>query len=108
MDINHDFEFLYQNRQVPSSNVPFGGPPPLSGQKPPFAHRSSLGTLPSLGRPVDTGLVVVSHNAEPDAVDLFEEVEIIGEVANLVDESTYGRVCQYIHYVTIHFFPALS
>jgi 26S proteasome regulatory subunit N1 len=47
----------------------------------------------------------LSHNAEPDAVDLFEELEIIGEVADLVDENTYGRVCQYmIRYVTVPLF----
>lgn len=39
---------------------------------------------------------LLSHNAEPDAVDLFEEMEIIGDIANLVDENTYGRVCQYM------------
>jgi 26S proteasome regulatory subunit N1 len=39
---------------------------------------------------------LLSHNAEPDAVDLFEEMEIIGDIADLVDENTYGRVCQYM------------
>jgi 26S proteasome regulatory subunit N1 len=48
---------------------------------------------------------LLSHNAEPDAVDLFEEMEIIGDIADLVDENTYGRVCQYIiRYVTVHAF----
>jgi len=60
MDINHDLEFLYQNRRIPSSyDVPFGGPPPLWGQVPPFSSRSGLSTpggLPGLGRPVGLGL----------------------------------------------------
>lgn len=44
---------------------------------------------------------LLSHNAEPDAVDLLEEMEIIADIANLVDENTYGRVCQYmIRYVS--------
>lgn len=48
---------------------------------------------------------LLSHNAEPDAVDLFEEMEIIGDIADLVDENTYGRVCQYmIRYVTVPLF----
>ena len=60
MDINHDLEFLYQNRRIPSSyDMPFGGPPPLWGQAPPFSSRSGLSTpggLPGLGRPVGLGL----------------------------------------------------
>lgn len=48
---------------------------------------------------------LLSHNAEPDAVDLFEEMEIIGDIADMVDENTYGRVCQYmIRYVSIFLF----
>ena len=38
----------------------------------------------------------LDHNAEPDAVDLLEELEIINEITRLVDENTYGRVCQYM------------
>jgi 26S proteasome regulatory subunit N1 len=45
----------------------------------------------------------LDHNAEPDAVDLLEELEIIDEITGLVDKNTYGRVCQYmIRYV---FYP---
>ena len=36
------------------------------------------------------------HNAEPDAVDLLEELEIIDEITCLVDENTYGCVCRYM------------
>jgi len=39
---------------------------------------------------------LLSHNAEPDAVDLLEEMEIIDELTTLVDENTYSRVCQYM------------
>jgi len=39
---------------------------------------------------------LLSHNAEPDAVDLLEEMEIIGDISDLVDENTYSRVCQYM------------
>lgn len=60
MDINHNLEFLYQNRRIPSAyDMPFGGPPPLWGQPSPFSHRSGLATpggLPGLGRPVVMGL----------------------------------------------------
>ncbi|KAF9041306.1 armadillo-type protein [Panaeolus papilionaceus] len=39
---------------------------------------------------------LLGHNAEPDAVDLMEELEIIDEIPQLVDENTYNRVCQYM------------
>lgn len=39
---------------------------------------------------------LLGHNAEPDAVDLLEELEIVDEIAGLVDENTYSRVCQYM------------
>lgn len=43
---------------------------------------------------------LLQHNAEPDAVDLLEELEIADRIAELVDENTYERVCQYmIRYV---------
>ena len=46
----------------------------------------------------------LDHNAEPDAVDLLEELEIINEITGLLDENTYGRVCQYmIRYVFYSF-----
>lgn len=39
---------------------------------------------------------LLNHNAEPDAVDLLEEMEIIDEITGLVDDNTYERVCQYM------------
>jgi hypothetical protein len=46
----------------------------------------------------------LDHNAEPDTVDLLEELEIIIEITRLVDENVYGRVCQYmIRYVFYSF-----
>lgn len=39
---------------------------------------------------------LLQHNAEPDAVDLLEELEIVERIIELVDENTYARVCQYM------------
>ncbi|KAF8999058.1 armadillo-type protein [Cyathus striatus] len=39
---------------------------------------------------------LLGHNAEPDAVDLLEELEVVNEISQLVDENTYSRVCQYM------------
>ncbi|KAK7042997.1 proteasome regulatory particle base subunit [Paramarasmius palmivorus] len=39
---------------------------------------------------------LLSHNAEPDAVDLLQELEIIDEIVPLLDPNTFDRVCQYM------------
>ena len=39
---------------------------------------------------------LLRHNAEPDAVDLLVEVEIVDRIVELVDDSTFGRVCAYM------------
>jgi 26S proteasome regulatory subunit N1 len=39
---------------------------------------------------------LLDHNAEPDAVDLLEELEIIDRIVDLVDANTFGRVAAYM------------
>ncbi|ETW75927.1 hypothetical protein HETIRDRAFT_54132 [Heterobasidion irregulare TC 32-1] len=39
---------------------------------------------------------LLGHNAEPDAVDLLEELEIVDRIPELVDVNTYSRVCAYM------------
>ncbi|KAG7091885.1 hypothetical protein E1B28_008286 [Marasmius oreades] len=41
-------------------------------------------------------IFLLQHNAEPDAVDLLQELEMIGDIVELVDANTYDRVCQYM------------
>ncbi|KAH8117921.1 26S proteasome regulatory complex, non-ATPase subcomplex, Rpn1 subunit [Phellopilus nigrolimitatus] len=36
------------------------------------------------------------HNAEPDAVDLLAELEIVDRLMGLVDDNNYARVCAYM------------
>lgn len=38
----------------------------------------------------------VKHNAEADAVDILSELEMIENIADYLDESSYQRVCLYI------------
>jgi 26S proteasome regulatory subunit N1 len=59
------------------------------------------GTIEDLrGLAKQCALFFLDHNAEPDTVDLLEELEIINGITRLVDEITYGRVYQYmIRYV---------
>lgn len=46
---------------------------------------------------------LLAHNAEPDAVDLLEELEFVDKLIELVDENIYARVCQYmIRYSSIN------
>jgi 26S proteasome regulatory subunit N1 len=57
----------------------------------------SVGTLEDLH---DLALVcakfLLGHNAEPDAVDLLEELEAIDQIVDLVDANTYSRVAAYM------------
>ena len=56
-----------------------------------------VGTLEDLH---DLALVcakfLLEHNAEPDAVDLLEELEAIDRIVDLVDANTYSRVAAYM------------
>jgi 26S proteasome regulatory subunit N1 len=44
----------------------------------------------------ECAVFLIGHNAEPNAVDLLEELEIVDEMAQLVDDNMYNRVCQYM------------
>ena len=39
---------------------------------------------------------LLAHNAEPDTVDLLEELKFLGKLTELVDENTHSRACQYM------------
>ncbi|KAL5525680.1 hypothetical protein ACEPAG_7016 [Sanghuangporus baumii] len=54
----------------------------------------SVEELRSLG--VECAKFLLLHNAEPDAVDLLEELEIADRLTGLVDDNNYARVCQYM------------
>ena len=54
----------------------------------------TIDDLRTLGKKCATFLL--GHNAEPDAVDLLEELEIVDKIVDDVDENTYERVCQYM------------
>ena len=45
----------------------------------------------------DCAKFLLLHNAEPDAVDLLEELEIVDRLITLVDNNNYyARVCRYM------------
>ena len=39
---------------------------------------------------------LLQHNAEPDAVDLLEELEIVERLVEIVGGNTYARVCEHM------------
>jgi len=56
-----------------------------------------VGTIDDLrALTMECAVFLLSHNAEPDAVDLLEEMEVIDRIVDLVDENTYERVCAYM------------
>ncbi|PCH44904.1 26S proteasome regulatory complex non-ATPase subcomplex Rpn1 subunit [Wolfiporia cocos MD-104 SS10] len=56
-----------------------------------------IGTMDALrALAMECATFLLQHNAEPDAVDLLEELEMVDRIAELVDENTYERVCQYM------------
>ncbi|KAI6001568.1 26S proteasome regulatory complex non-ATPase subcomplex Rpn1 subunit [Pisolithus orientalis] len=54
----------------------------------------SIEDLHALG--LECAKFFLGHNAEPDAVDLLVELEIVDRIADLVDINTFGRVCTYM------------
>jgi 26S proteasome regulatory subunit N1 len=87
----------YTIRQEGEEAVP---PPPATegdADKPEPKPAPVPGTIKDLR---DLGLecatFFLGHNAEPDAVDLFVELEIVNRIADLVDANTFSRVCAYM------------
>lgn len=65
--------------------------------KPPKVKFDPVGTIEDLRSLADEcAKFLLHHNAEPDAVDLLQELEIVGHLVDLVDDNTYSRVCQYM------------
>jgi 26S proteasome regulatory subunit N1 len=75
-----------------SSDAPMDieGPPPLK----PVEIVGSIEDLRALA--IECAIFLLAHNAEPDAVDLLEELEIVDKITELVDKDTYMRVTQYM------------
>ncbi|KAI5888837.1 26S proteasome regulatory complex, non-ATPase subcomplex, Rpn1 subunit [Schizophyllum commune H4-8] len=69
-------------------------PEETAEKKPVALEVGSIDDLRTLAK--QCAVFLLGHNAEPDAVDLLEELEIVDELVELVDENTYQRVCQYM------------
>ncbi|GJE86631.1 26S proteasome regulatory complex non-ATPase subcomplex Rpn1 subunit [Phanerochaete sordida] len=66
-------------------------------EKKPKIKVEPVGTLEELrALALECATFLLRHNAEPDAVDLLEELEIVDQITDVVDENTFGRVCQYM------------
>ncbi|KAF5362663.1 hypothetical protein D9758_009578 [Tetrapyrgos nigripes] len=62
--------------------------------KPAVKLSGTMDDLRSLAK--ECSVFLLNHNAEPDAVDLLQELEMIEEIVPLVDQNTFDRVCQYM------------
>ncbi|KAI0826430.1 armadillo-type protein [Irpex lacteus] len=70
---------------------------PAEVEEKPKEKPEPVGTIDDLRElSLECASFLLQHNAEPDAVDLLEELEIVDRIVDLVDENTYGRVCQYM------------
>ncbi|KAJ7839597.1 armadillo-type protein [Mycena olivaceomarginata] len=79
------------------ADAPTPTPAPEAGKEEAPAEPKIIGTIEDLrALAKECAVFLIGHNAEPDAVDLLEELEIVDEIAQLVDDNTYNRVCQYM------------
>ncbi|KAF8189875.1 armadillo-type protein [Mycena galopus ATCC 62051] len=79
------------------ADAPTPTPAPEAGKEETPAEPKIIGTIEDLrALAKECAVFLIGHNAEPDAVDLLEELEIVDEIAQLVDDNTYNRVCQYM------------
>ena len=51
---------------------------------------------------------LLSHHAEPDAVDLLAALECIERIVTIVDENVYARVCAYMVGCVASYFSTLT
>ena len=57
----------------------------------------AIGTIEELRYlAVECAKFLLKHHAEPDAVDLLEELEIVDSIRDLVDDNTFQRVTAYM------------
>jgi 26S proteasome regulatory subunit N1 len=72
-------------------------PEPSSEEAAPPPKVEVIGTLDDLRLlAMQCARFLLSHNAEPDAVDLLVELEMIDRIVELLDDNTYTRVCAYM------------
>ncbi|KAF7289899.1 26S proteasome regulatory subunit RPN1 [Mycena indigotica] len=67
---------------------------PVKGSSPVLKVPGTIDDLRALAK--ECAVFLLDHNAEPDAIDLLQELEMVEESIALVDKNTYTRVCQYL------------
>ncbi|KAF8215042.1 hypothetical protein K438DRAFT_1901960 [Mycena galopus ATCC 62051] len=79
------------------ADLPMPTSAPEAGKEETPAEPKIIGTIEDLCiLAKECAVFSIGHNAEPDTVDLLEELEIVNEIAQLVDDNTYNCVCQYM------------
>jgi 26S proteasome regulatory subunit N1 len=77
--------------------------PSDDAEPPPAKPVEVIGSIEDLRAiAIQCATFLLAHNAEPDAVDLLEELEMVQRITELVDKDTYVRVTQYmVRYVAV-------
>ncbi|KAJ7344076.1 hypothetical protein DFH08DRAFT_1009336 [Mycena albidolilacea] len=79
------------------ADAPTPTPAPEAGKEEAPAEPKIIGTIEDLhALAKECTVFLIGHNAEPDTVDLLEELEIVDEIAQLVDDNKYNCVWQYM------------
>ncbi|KAK7015982.1 hypothetical protein R3P38DRAFT_3569554 [Favolaschia claudopus] len=82
-------EYTFRETEVDDAPTPEAGKD-VAPEKP--LMPGTIDDLRSLAK--ECAVFLIGHNAEPDAVDLLEEMEIVDGTAHLVDDDTFNRLRQ--------------
>ncbi|KAF8206006.1 hypothetical protein K438DRAFT_1817694 [Mycena galopus ATCC 62051] len=97
MNIRHLAAELGDEYTFRETEAPTPTPTPEAGKEETPSEPKIIGTIEDLrALATECAVFLIGHNAEPDAVDLLEEPEIVDEIAQLVDDNMYNRMCQYM------------
>ncbi|KAF8215753.1 hypothetical protein K438DRAFT_1799358 [Mycena galopus ATCC 62051] len=97
MNIRHLAAELRDEYTFHETEAPTPTPTPEAGKEETPSEPKIIGTIEDLrALAAECAVFLIGHNAEPDAVDLLEEPEIVDEIAQLVDDNMYNCVCQYM------------
>jgi 26S proteasome regulatory subunit N1 len=92
-ELGEEYTVREESETEADTTTPPTTEPGADAPKPPISV-GTIDDLRALGMQCATFLL--GHNAEADAVDLLEELEIVERIVELLDENTYARVAAYI------------
>jgi hypothetical protein len=96
-ELGEEYTFRVDEEGVePAPPAPLEDTPAEAQEPPPPVPVEIVGSIEDLRLlAIECAKLLLAHNAEPDAVDLLEELEIVDRITELVDKDAYVRVTQY-------------